>query len=90
MTSSSSSSSPSSAAWSHGVGEHYVGKAEFDFRATSADELSFEKDDLLKVAPRHLQEASPKGWYLASKNGKDVGFVPANHVEILVKLDGKS
>jgi len=88
-SSSSSPDSPSSAPWSHGVGAHYVGKAEFDFRASSADEISFEKDDLLKVAPRHLQEASPKGWYLASKNGEDVGFVPANYVEILVKLDGK-
>merc|ERR1712142_393904 len=78
-----SSSSPS---WCHGIGEHFVAKAEFDFRATKDDELSFEKDDLLKVAPKHLQRLSPNGWYLASKDGTAVGYVPANHVQVLVKL----
>ena len=82
-----SSSSPS---WCHGIGEHFVAKAEFDFRATKDDELSFEKDDLLKVAPKHLQRLSPNGWYLASKDGTAVGYVPANHVQVLVKLQGKT
>jgi len=76
--------------WSLGVGEHFVAKAEFDYRATAEDEISFQKDDLLKVAPKHLQRANPKGWYLASKDGHRVGLIPANHVEVLVKLEGKS
>lgn len=76
--------------WSRGVGEHFVAKAEFDYRATADDEISFQKDDLLKIAPKHLQRANPKGWYLASKDGLRVGLIPANHVEVLVKLEGKS
>ena len=87
---SSSSPPPPSPSWCHGIGEHFVAKAEFDFRATKDDELSFEKDDLLKVAPKHLQRLSPNGWYLASKDGTAVGYVPANHVQVLVKLQGKT
>ncbi|XP_071797799.1 growth factor receptor-bound protein 2-like [Asterias amurensis] len=52
--------------------------AKHSFKATSEDELSFEKGDTIVV---NVLENSEQHWYKASLNGKR-GLVPANYIEI--------
>uniref|UniRef100_UPI00358E11C2 growth factor receptor-bound protein 2 isoform X3 n=1 Tax=Myxine glutinosa TaxID=7769 RepID=UPI00358E11C2 len=51
--------------------------AKYDFNATADDELSFKRDDVLKV----LNEDCDQNWYKAELNGKD-GFIPKNYIEM--------
>lgn len=50
-------------------------KCKYDYKATDHDELSFSKNDFLKV----LNVEEDKNWYQAEKDGK-VGFIPSNHI----------
>ncbi|XP_071996684.1 peroxisome biogenesis factor 13 [Engystomops pustulosus] len=74
--------------WASGEDDHVVGRAEYDFTATSEEELSFRAGDLLNLAPKE-QQPKVRGWLLGSVDGQTTGFVPANYVKILGKRRGK-
>uniref|UniRef100_H3AE44 Peroxisomal membrane protein PEX13 n=1 Tax=Latimeria chalumnae TaxID=7897 RepID=H3AE44_LATCH len=68
--------------WASGEDDHGVARAEYDFSATSDDEISFRAGDMLNLAPRE-QQSKVCGWLLASRDGKATGLIPANYVKIL-------
>ncbi|XP_075942692.1 GRB2-related adapter protein 2a [Anarhichas minor] len=49
-------------------------RGKYDFPATGEDELSFRKDDILKILSRQ------DNWYKAEMNGLQ-GFIPQNYIE---------
>jgi len=53
-------------------------KALHDFKASSPDELSFDKGSIVKV----INNESDKNWFKAEQNGQS-GFIPANYVQLL-------
>ena len=69
--------------WEKGSGEHYMGEALYDYKATKNDELTLTCGDLIYIAPKHIQP-SVKGWLLAACGGKK-GMVPANYVKVTGK-----
>ncbi|XP_075719113.1 peroxisome biogenesis factor 13 [Rhinoderma darwinii] len=73
--------------WARGEDDHVVGRAEYDFTATSEEEISFRAGDLLNLAPKE-QQSKVRGWLLGSVAGQ-TGFVPANYIKILGKRKGK-
>lgn len=71
------------AEWEQGCGEHYMGEALYDYKATKNDELTLKCGDRMYIAPKHKQP-SVKGWLLAACGGKK-GMVPANYVKVTGK-----
>ncbi|XP_039263202.1 growth factor receptor-bound protein 2-like isoform X2 [Styela clava] len=51
--------------------------AKFDFQATACDELSFRKNDVLKV----LNTEDDRNWCKAEVDGRS-GFIPKNYIDI--------
>ncbi|KAF5889011.1 GRB2-related adapter protein-like, partial [Clarias magur] len=51
--------------------------AIYDFRATEIDELSFQKDDILKI----INMEDDPNWYTAELMGRK-GYVPKNYIEL--------
>jgi len=51
-------------------------RAMYDFRAQQEDELSFQRNDILKI----LQTDEDENWYRAELNGQ-IGYVPKNRVQ---------
>ncbi|NXS14296.1 PEX13 protein, partial [Neodrepanis coruscans] len=74
--------------WASGEDDHVVGRAEYDFRALSEEEISFRAGDMLKLAPKEKQPKI-RGWLLASYDGQTTGLVPANYIKILGKRRGR-
>ncbi|XP_069810594.1 peroxisome biogenesis factor 13 [Dendropsophus ebraccatus] len=74
--------------WASGEDDHVVGRAEYDFTATSDEEISFRAGDLLNLAPKE-QQPKVRGWLLGSVDGQTTGFVPANYIKILGKRKGR-
>ncbi|XP_007423633.1 peroxisome biogenesis factor 13 [Python bivittatus] len=74
--------------WASGEDDHVVGRAEYDFNATSEEEISFRAGEMLKLAPRERQPKI-RGWLLASRDGQTTGLIPANYVRILGKRKGR-
>uniref|UniRef100_A0A8C5PA53 Peroxisomal membrane protein PEX13 n=1 Tax=Leptobrachium leishanense TaxID=445787 RepID=A0A8C5PA53_9ANUR len=74
--------------WATGEGDHVVGRAEYDFTASSDEELSFHAGDMLNLAPKE-QQPKIRGWLLGSVDGQTTGFVPTNYIKILGKRKGK-
>ncbi|XP_018411191.1 PREDICTED: peroxisome biogenesis factor 13 isoform X2 [Nanorana parkeri] len=74
--------------WASGEGDHVVGRAEYDFIATSDEEISFHAGDMLNLAPKE-QQPNLRGWLLGSVDGQTTGFVPANYIKILGKRRGR-
>ncbi|XP_044146325.1 peroxisome biogenesis factor 13 [Bufo gargarizans] len=74
--------------WASGEDDHVVGRAEYDFTATSEEEISFHAGDLLNLAPKE-QQPKVRGWLLGSVDGQTTGFVPANYIKILGKRRGR-
>ncbi|XP_077138853.1 peroxisome biogenesis factor 13 isoform X1 [Ranitomeya variabilis] len=74
--------------WASGEDDHVVGRAEYDFTATSEEEISFHAGDLLNLAPKE-QQPKVRGWLLGSVDGQTTGFLPANYIKILGKRRGK-
>uniref|UniRef100_UPI00358ECD75 peroxisome biogenesis factor 13 isoform X2 n=1 Tax=Myxine glutinosa TaxID=7769 RepID=UPI00358ECD75 len=68
--------------WASGEDDHAVGRAEFDFLATTDEEISIRAGDLVILAPKERQPRV-RGWLLASIDRHSVGLVPANHVRVL-------
>ncbi|KAG9470928.1 peroxisome biogenesis factor 13 [Eleutherodactylus coqui] len=73
--------------WASGEDDHVVGRGEYDFTATSEEEISFRAGDLLNLAPKE-QQPKVRGWLLGSLDGQ-TGFVPANYIKILGKRRGR-
>ncbi|KAM9316174.1 peroxisome biogenesis factor 13 [Gastrophryne carolinensis] len=74
--------------WASGEDDHVVGRAEYDFTATSDEEISFRAGDMLNLAPRE-QQPNIRGWLLGSQDGQTTGFIPANYIKILGKRRGQ-
>ncbi|XP_060072650.1 peroxisomal membrane protein PEX13-like [Ylistrum balloti] len=73
--------------WATGEEDHFVARAEFDFKGESDEELSFTAGQNINIAPKELQPRM-KGWLLASIDGKKSGIIPANYVKVLGKKRG--
>ncbi|CAI9566418.1 unnamed protein product [Staurois parvus] len=74
--------------WANGEGDHVVGRADYDFTATSDEEISFHAGDMLNLAPKE-QQPNIRGWLLGSLDGQTTGFIPANYIKILGKRRGR-
>ncbi|MBN3304820.1 PEX13 protein, partial [Amia calva] len=74
--------------WANGDDDHVVARAEYDFNATSEEEISIRAGDMLNLAPKE-QQPKLRGWLLASLDGQATGLVPANYVKILGKRRGR-
>ncbi|KAI6193488.1 Peroxin-13 [Aphelenchoides besseyi] len=69
--------------WATGASQHHNAKALYDFNGRTQQELSIRKGDRLRVAPRE-EQPQINGWLLASsENGKEIGLVPINYVEVI-------
>jgi len=73
--------------WIKGEGEYFIAKASFPFTAGNQKEMSLSANQLIVVAPHHLQQHQQQGWLLAAKDDK-VGLVPANYIKIISKRSG--
>ncbi|XP_027861720.1 peroxisome biogenesis factor 13 [Xiphophorus couchianus] len=88
LLSSTAGSEESATNWASGEDDHVVAKAEYDFTASSEEEVSLRAGDMLNLAPKELQPRV-RGWLLASVDGQTTGLVPANYVKILGKRRGR-
>uniref|UniRef100_A0A914DFV0 Peroxisomal membrane protein PEX13 n=1 Tax=Acrobeloides nanus TaxID=290746 RepID=A0A914DFV0_9BILA len=69
--------------WATGAGEHYNSQALYDFQASTNQELSFNANEILRIAPKSEQPPI-RGWLLASsEDGQRIGLVPINYVKIM-------
>ncbi|XP_054654607.1 peroxisome biogenesis factor 13 [Dunckerocampus dactyliophorus] len=73
--------------WASGEDDHVVARAEYDFTASTEEEISFRAGDMLNLAPKE-QQPRVRGWLLASLDGQTAGLVPANYVKVLGKRKG--
>ncbi|XP_034538348.1 peroxisome biogenesis factor 13 [Notolabrus celidotus] len=74
--------------WVSGEDDHVVARAEYDFSATSEEEISVRAGDMLNLAPKE-QQPRVRGWLLASVDSQTSGLVPANYVKVLGKRRGR-
>ncbi|XP_053731494.1 peroxisome biogenesis factor 13 [Synchiropus splendidus] len=88
LLSSTSGSEESASNWASGEDDHVVARAEYDFTASSEEEISLRAGDMMNLA---LKEHQPRvrGWLLASVDGQTTGLVPANYVKVLGKRRGR-
>ncbi|KAL4716445.1 hypothetical protein ACJJTC_015873 [Scirpophaga incertulas] len=62
--------------------------AQFDFQATTPQEISFSANQILMVAPQHLQSHLwNSGWLMASADRQHAGLIPVNYVKIVKPSD---
>lgn len=73
--------------WQLKQGEHYIATAMYDFNTTREQELPLREGTELVLAPRHLQPRV-RGWLLGT-DGKKVGLIPANYINIIGRSEGK-
>ncbi|KAM4729369.1 peroxisome biogenesis factor 13 [Anableps anableps] len=88
LLSSTAASEESATNWASGEDDHVVARAEYDFTASSEEEVSLRAGDMLNLAPKE-QQPRVRGWLLASVDGQTTGLVPANYVKILGKRRGQ-
>ncbi|XP_035982054.1 peroxisome biogenesis factor 13 isoform X1 [Fundulus heteroclitus] len=88
LLSSTAGSEESVTNWASGEDDHVVARAEYDFSASSEEEVSLRAGDMLNLAPKE-QQPRVRGWLLASVDGQTTGLVPANYVKILGKRRGR-
>ncbi|XP_044229447.1 peroxisome biogenesis factor 13 [Thunnus albacares] len=88
LLSSSPGSEESATNWASGEDDHVVARAEYDFSASSEEEISLRAGDMLNLAPKE-QQPRVRGWLLASVDGQTTGLVPANYVKVLGKRRGR-
>ncbi|XP_038155400.1 peroxisome biogenesis factor 13 [Cyprinodon tularosa] len=88
LLSSTAGSEESATNWASGEDDHVVARAEYDFTASSEEEVSLRAGDMLNLAPKE-QQPRVRGWLLASLDGETTGLVPANYVKILGKRRGR-
>ncbi|KAM7408161.1 hypothetical protein PAMA_002042 [Pampus argenteus] len=88
LLSSSTGSEESATNWASGEDDHVVARAEYDFSASSEEEISLRAGDMLNLAPKE-QQPRVRGWLMASMDGQTTGLVPANYVKVLGKRRGR-
>ncbi|KAK5606856.1 Peroxisomal membrane protein PAS20 [Crenichthys baileyi] len=88
LLSSTAGSEESATNWASGEDDHVVARAEYDFSASSEEEVSLRAGDMLNLAPKE-QQPRVRGWLLASVDSQTTGLVPANYVKILGKRRGR-
>ncbi|KAM9847745.1 peroxisome biogenesis factor 13 [Aulostomus maculatus] len=88
LLSSSTGSEDSATDWASGEDDHVVARAEYDFSASTEEEISLRAGDMLNLAPKE-QQPRVRGWLLASVDGQTTGLVPANYVKVLGKRRGR-
>lgn len=88
LLSSAAGSEESATNWASGEDDHVVARAEYDFSASSEEEISLRAGDMINLAPKE-QQPRVRGWLLASADGQTTGLVPANYVKILGKRRGR-
>ncbi|KAI7804742.1 peroxisome biogenesis factor 13 [Triplophysa rosa] len=74
--------------WASGEDDHVVARAEYDFTASSEEEISLQAGDMLNLAPKE-QQPRVRGWLLASVDGQTTGLIPANYVKVLGRRRGR-
>ncbi|XP_067678349.1 peroxisomal membrane protein PEX13-like [Haliotis asinina] len=74
--------------WANGDTDHFVARAEYDFRASNNNELSFTAGQMINIAPKEMQP-KVRGWLLGSVDGSNTGLLPANYLKVLGKRRGK-
>ncbi|XP_046973516.1 peroxisomal membrane protein PEX13 [Vanessa cardui] len=58
--------------------------AQHDFQATSPQEISFNANQVLSIAPQHLQgNLWNSGWLMASSDRQTAGLVPVNYIKVV-------
>ncbi|XP_034826404.1 peroxisomal membrane protein PEX13 [Maniola hyperantus] len=58
--------------------------AHHDFQATSPQEISFSANQVLTIAPQHLQgHLWNSGWLMASTDRQIAGLVPVNYIKVV-------
>ncbi|KAL0811937.1 hypothetical protein ABMA28_009343 [Loxostege sticticalis] len=58
--------------------------AQHDFAATSPQELSFSANQVLTLAPQHLQtQLWNTGWLMATADRQHAGLVPVNYIKVI-------
>ncbi|XP_014483743.1 PREDICTED: peroxisomal membrane protein PEX13 [Dinoponera quadriceps] len=62
-----------------------VAIAKYDFMPVSNEELTLKVDQKIWLAPQPVQDKNPPGWVMAT-DGKTVGLVPRNYIEITGQL----
>nr|XP_032523877.1 peroxisomal membrane protein PEX13 isoform X2 [Danaus plexippus plexippus] len=62
--------------------------AQHDFQATSPQEISFTTDQVLTLAPQHLQgHLWNSGWLMASADRHTAGLVPVTYIKVIKPSD---
>ncbi|XP_014368356.2 probable peroxisomal membrane protein PEX13 [Papilio machaon] len=63
--------------------------AQFDFQATSPQEISFSANQVLTLAPQHLQgNLWNSGWLMATTDRQFAGLVPVNYIKVIRPNNG--
>ncbi|XP_059055733.1 peroxisomal membrane protein PEX13 [Achroia grisella] len=58
--------------------------AQHDFQATSPQEINFTANQVLNLAPQHLQgHLWNSGWLMASTDKQHAGMVPVNYIKVI-------
>ncbi|CAG9792644.1 unnamed protein product [Diatraea saccharalis] len=58
--------------------------AQHDFQASSPQEISFSANQILTIAPQHLQpQLWNSGWLMATKDRQSAGLVPVNYIKVI-------
>ncbi|RVE45686.1 hypothetical protein evm_009656 [Chilo suppressalis] len=58
--------------------------AQHDFQATTPQELTFAANQILTIAPQHLQpQLWNSGWLMATKDKQNAGLVPVNYIKVI-------
>ncbi|XP_046374823.2 peroxisomal membrane protein PEX13-like [Haliotis rufescens] len=83
-----SDGSVESNSWANGDEDHFVARAEHDFRASNNTEISFTAGQMINIAPKEMQP-KVRGWLLGCADGSNTGLLPANYLKVLGKRRGK-
>ncbi|XP_041980964.1 peroxisomal membrane protein PEX13 [Aricia agestis] len=58
--------------------------AQYDYQATSPQEVSFNANQVLTLAPQHLQgQYWNSGWLMATTDRQHAGLVPVNYIKVI-------
>lgn len=58
--------------------------AQYEFQATSPQELSFSPNQVITIAPQHLQgQLWNSGWLMGTTDRQHAGLVPVNYIKVI-------
>lgn len=62
--------------------------AQYDFQATSPQEISFSANQVLILAPQHLQgHLWNSGWLMATTDRQTAGLVPVPYIKVVKPIN---